>query len=186
MPAGAKCQMKAQGLVVVFAPFLLPFSFYPFCYPTLVLSSILPPHTPSLLHQMLGQAGEMLLPGTCLHSWAHCFLAGPSSEWSLRRANDWSPSSRLVDTKGPGSRHCLQEVLEPAEEPDSLPHNLRLCPQKLSWWQHWASPTREVPGVIHSSKAESTRSRNTQEGQCLTSSLWPQPKFSLAHKASGT
>lgn len=68
-------------------PFLLPYS----------LSPSLPTH-----HISSGRAEEMLLPGNCLHSRAQCFLSGPFSEWSLKRANYSPPSSRQSGTKGPG------------------------------------------------------------------------------------
>lgn len=71
-------------------PFPLPAScLYPPCYPGLCFS-LLFSSLPALSHQTLAEQGSRC----CQETVCTLFPAGPSSEWSLRRANDGPPSTR--------------------------------------------------------------------------------------------
>lgn len=85
-------------------PFLSPSLLLPL---TLLLSPILPTPPDTTFSSGVGRAGETPLPGNCLHARAHGFPAGPSSAWSLRRANYMSLSTRQPGTRGPKAKNGL-------------------------------------------------------------------------------
>lgn len=122
-------------------------SLHPSCYPGLRFSLLFCP-LPALSHQTLAEQGR----GCCQETVRTLFPAGPSSEWSLRGANDGPPAPEGPDCPLSPPQTLLTEALR-------LSHTLGDIPGAMG----------DTPGP-HASKAQSTRVWEMQERKPLASS----------------